>query len=143
MKQQVPFPQLQVPHSCNALRQDVCKTLCDELNGIIATFPIFDELARNTSEGPDQLLKAKKFFIKAAELHAEKIQAASERKLRIQKTSEMVQVRLPSNTQTFHSLIDPTGVRTRTHSTLKLQIFAGKLTAFAPNSTLNKTLCGV
>jgi hypothetical protein len=109
MKQEVCFLQLLVSKivcqkSCNALRQDVRKSLCDELNGIMATFPIFDEISQSASEpskgsASTEQLKQKRFFIKAVELGTEKHQAANERKLRIQRTAEMVQVCLQPNTQ--------------------------------------------
>jgi hypothetical protein len=84
----------------------VCKSLCDELNGIMATFPIFDEISQSASEAPkgpasaEQLLKQKRFFIKAVELGTEKYQAAKEREMRIRRTAETVQVCLQQNTRT-------------------------------------------
>jgi hypothetical protein len=82
----------------------MCKALCDELNGIRATFPIFDEIAQTASEAPkghasaEQQLKLKRFFVKAADLGADKVHA-KERKLRIENTCEMVQVCLPFDFQ--------------------------------------------
>ncbi len=98
-------------HLCacvNKKMQDICKILCDEINGIRATFSVFDEIAQSaTSEAPkgsassEQLLKLKRFFIKATDLGADKSRA-KERKLRIQNTYEMVQVCLHFNSQSPH-----------------------------------------
>ncbi len=106
--------------------QDISKALCDELNAIRATFPIFDEVAHSSPEAPkgsasaEQLLKLKRFFIKAADLGAEKIQA-KERKMRIQNTCDMVQVCFPFISRICQNLFASVGFAPRSHVTLAPQ----------------------
>jgi hypothetical protein len=81
------------------LSQELCKGLCDEINGIRATFPLFEDIATKV-EMPkgttfaEQLLKLKKFFSKAIDPIRDNIQM-QERSSRILKTSDNVQVRAP------------------------------------------------
>jgi hypothetical protein len=80
------------------LSQEFCKGLCDEINGIRATFPVFEEIAKaelpKGTTSAEQLLKLKKFFAKAIDPSQDKIQM-QDRKSRILKTSDIVQVRAP------------------------------------------------
>ena len=69
------------------------KVLCDELNGIRATIPVFDENVKAgdlTGNSPAAAqLKNKKLFVKAIDPTSVQLQ---ERKSRIQRTSGIVQV---------------------------------------------------
>ncbi len=103
MKQQVAFISVFVWESghCDTLSQEFCKGLCDEINGIRATFPVFEEIAKaempKGTSSAEQLIKLKKFFAKAIDPSQDKIQM-QERKSRILKTSDIVQVRAPVRT---------------------------------------------
>jgi hypothetical protein len=71
----------------------MCKALCDELNGIRATIPVFDEIIKagdpkGTSPAETQL-KNKKLFAKAIDPRSVQLQ---ERNSRIQRTSGIIQV---------------------------------------------------
>lgn len=79
--------------SINVLLQDMCKALCDELNGIRATLPLFDEVVKAAdpkgNSPAEAQLKNKKLFVKAIDPRSLQLQV---RKSRIQLTSGIVQV---------------------------------------------------
>ena len=80
----------------------MCKALCDELNGIRATIPVFDEIVKaGDAKGntPAEVqLKNKKLFVKAIDPTSVQLQ---ERKSRIQRTSGIVQVCRRDSALTF------------------------------------------
>jgi hypothetical protein len=86
----------------NIFSQHLCKTLCDALNGIQATFPVFDEIDKapaSTGRSAAELkLNATKLFVKAINPGSVQLQ---ERKLRIQQTLDAVQVGFPIKIMLF------------------------------------------
>jgi len=79
---------------------EMCKTLCDELNSIGATFAVFDQIGEKEDPSgktpADQLLRTQKNFIKAihSSLHAEQ---GPGRTSRVRTTAQTVQALLPQN----------------------------------------------